>query len=244
VIVHPASKEAPRLVAFDAQSSAQVWASAAKGQDGYSSPQLSVLANVPQVLIYNGEGLFAHDPATGDELWNFPIKFDQTAPAVTQPMVLLGDKIVIGGGRIGIPSYCIQVTHGAEGWSAKEIWKSIKFSPGYNDFVQQGGFLYGLNAGSGKLVCIEAETGKERWRDGDYGGGQMLLAGDRLLVQAEDGHLALVKATPEAWQEVGMVPALSDKTWNHPVIANGRLFVRNGSELVCFQLGVLERGGQ
>jgi outer membrane protein assembly factor BamB len=236
VIVCPASgskeKPCPRLVAFDAQSGSEVW-SAPDGTVSYSSPQLSVVAGVPQVLIHNSDGLFAHDPATGAELWHFALKPDPTVPAVTQPMVLPGDKVVIGGGRIGIVSHCAQVTHTDGEWKAEEAWKT-KFTPAFNDFVYQGGFLYGLD--SGRMTCLDAATGKERWKDGNYGTGQLLLVGDRILVQADDGHLALVKATPDGWEEVATHDALSKKTWNHPVIANGRLFVRNGHDIICFAL--------
>jgi outer membrane protein assembly factor BamB len=115
-----------------------------------------------------------------------------------------------------------------------EVWKT-KFSPGFNDVVHHNGFLYGLD--SGRLVCFDAATGKQRWKEGNFGAGQLLLVGDKLLVQAESGELHLVAATPEGFHDVATREALTDKTWNHPVIANGRLFVRNGREVVCFELG-------
>jgi hypothetical protein len=64
----------------------------------------------------------------------------------------------------------------------------------------------------------------------------MLLIDDLLLIQAESGDVVLVEASPEKFHEVTRFTALNNKTWNHPVVANGRLLVRNGEEAACFEL--------
>ncbi len=234
VIVHPGFKAAPRLRAFDAADGKPAW-SAGAGADGYSSPHLATLAGVPQVLIFASDGLSSHDPATGQELWHYEWKSKGVSQPVTQPLLLARDRVVFSAGGMRMGTRCVQVSHGSDGWSWQDLWETKKFNPGFNDFVHHSGSLYGLEMG--RLVCLDAATGKERWRSGSYGAGQVLLAGDKLLVQAEDGHLVLVQASPDGLEEVAAREALGDKTWNHPVIANGRLFVRNDRELVCFDLG-------
>jgi outer membrane protein assembly factor BamB len=64
----------------------------------------------------------------------------------------------------------------------------------------------------------------------------VLLASGHLIVMAESGELALVKATPDAYTEVAKFTALNDKTWNYPAIANGRLFVRNSKEMAAYKI--------
>ena len=66
------------------------------------------------------------------------------------------------------------------------------------------------------LACIQADTGELKWKSGRYGYGQVLLAGDHLIVLSESGELALVKATPEGYQELAKFQAIEGKTWNHP----------------------------
>jgi outer membrane protein assembly factor BamB len=98
------------------------------------------------------------------------------------------------------------------------------------------GNIYGLDDGIG--CCLDLETGNRRWKKGRYGHGEVLLIPDSgvLLVLSETGELILMRATPENPEELGRLQALNGKTWNHPVIAHGRLFVRNGEEMACYDV--------
>jgi len=77
-----------------------------------------------------------------------------------------------------------------------------------------------------------------RWRDGRYGHGQALLLAnqDLILVISESGEVILLAADPEKLTELGRFQALNGKTWNHPVVAHGRLYVRNAEEIACYEL--------
>ena len=92
-------------------------------------------------------------------------------------------------------------------------------------------------------MCIRLEDGSEAWRTRGYGNGQVLLLADQglLLVLSEDGNVALVSAQPEKYQELCRFKAIEGKTWNHPVIAHGKLFVRNGEEIACFDVGEIAK---
>ena len=64
----------------------------------------------------------------------------------------------------------------------------------------------------------------------------MLLASGHLIVMSDKGELALVKASPERFEEVARFTALEGRCWNYPAIADGRLLVRNGTEMVCYDI--------
>ena len=81
-----------------------------------------------------------------------------------------------------------------------------------------------------------AQTGKEKWRGENYGHGQLLLAQGHLIIQCENGALALAKATPEPHQQITRLPALDGKTWNNPALANGRLYLRNDQKMICYDI--------
>ena len=87
-------------------------------------------------------------------------------------------------------------------------------------------------------ACVDLETGEQKWKGERYNFGQVMLVGDVIVVQAEDGPVALVEANPDEFQELARIPALKAKTWNNPVVSGSYLLVRNDKEAVCYQLSV------
>ena len=120
------------------------------------------------------------------------------------------------------------------------MWTTRAIKPYYNDLVVHRGHLYGFDHNF--LTCVGLADGQGKWRARGYGNGQVLLLADQdlLLVQAETGEVALVNASPDGHRERARFQAIEGKTWNHPVVAHGRLFVRNGQEAACYELGSVE----
>jgi outer membrane protein assembly factor BamB len=233
VLVNPASAASPRLVALSAATGETRWATEAKGTDGYSSPHAATIGGVAQVLIFNGSGLFGHDPATGRELWHYDWVVSQNEPTTVQPLVLADGRVIVGGGNVGTGSRCVKVVRDGAAWTITEVWKS-KFTPKFNDVVRVGDSLFGLD--SGRLVCVDLATGAVRWKEGQYGSGQLLLLGDKILIATESGQLACAAAKADDYEELWKLDVMKGKTWNHPVVARGRLYYRNTTELVAFDL--------
>ena len=107
-----------------------------------------------------------------------------------------------------------------------------------------GGHLYGFD--NNILTCVSLEDGKSKWKERGYGSGQVLLLADQglLLVLSEEGEVALVEAVPDGHRQRARCQAIDGKTWNHPVVAHGHLFVRNGDEAACYRLTVDGGAGQ
>ena len=104
------------------------------------------------------------------------------------------------------------------------------------DLVVSGEYLYGFDGAV--FMCVSLNDGKIKWRARGYGNGQVLLLTEdqQLLILTETGEVALVAAKPDSHQEIAKIKAIEGKTWNHPVIAHGKLFVRNAEEIACFEL--------
>jgi outer membrane protein assembly factor BamB len=151
-----------------------------------------------------------------------------------QPLVLPDGRVVIGGGNIGLGIRCVAVLKEGNGWSATEAWRTTRFTPKFNDFVRSADYLYGLDGGM--LSCLKLADGQRMWKEGRYGAGQLLLVGDKLLIVTENGQLSCVAAKPDEYEELWKMDAVKGKTWNHPAIARGRLFVRNMGEMVAYDL--------
>lgn len=233
VIVYAGGPGDKGLLAYRTKDGQLAW-SAATGPISYSSAQLVKFGTETQVLFLSDNGLIAIDPATGKQRWSY----DAPAPQmwrVAQPRQIDGSAILFGSEDLGLVR--LDLTPHSDGtWTTNVAWKSQALRPAYNDFVYQDGFVYGLD--KGLLCCVDAKTGERRWKQGRYGFGQILLLADQklLFVISEYGKGVLVVATPEHFQEVGGFEAISGKTWNHPVIAHGRLYARNSEEIACYQL--------
>jgi len=125
---------------------------------------------------------------------------------------------------------------------ATDVWTSKRFlKTKFNHAVVRDGVAYGLS--NGALQAVDIESGERLWeqsRRGRFGQGQVILAGDTLIVQAEEGEVALVAADPDKYDELIRIPALQHKTWNVPTLAGNVLLVRNGHEAMALQLPPLE----
>ena len=96
--------------------------------------------------------------------------------------------------------------------------------------------IYGFDMGIFK--CFDALTGKEKWKTRGFQKGSLIVADGHLIVLGERGKLALVEATPEEYREVASVKFLSGKCWTIPTLANGKLYLRNQTEMVCLDITV------
>ena len=235
VIVSAGGAGGRSLVAYDAGTGVKAW-SGGSDRSGYSSPVLATIAGRPQVLIFNHASVSAHDPETGAVLWDHGFPDEQ--PNVAQPVPLPGDRVLLSAGYgIGAKLYQIAARDDG-GLEARVVWESPRLKSKFANMVVHGGFVFGLD--DGVLTCIDPATGERRWKGGRYGHGQILLVGDLLLVQTEEGELALVEAVPDAHREIARFRILDGKTWNTPALAGSVLLVRNDQEAAAYELALAD----
>jgi outer membrane protein assembly factor BamB len=237
VIVYAGGKAQKSLLAYHVESGELAWAADA-GQSSYSSPQLATLAGTPQVLMFSDRGLTAVDPAAGSIFWEHAIPIPG-APRSVQPQAVGAAQVIIAS-ETDLGTALIDVTRDGSTWSASQRWATKNLKPSFNDSVVHAGHIYGFDGAI--FSCVDLETGKRRWKDGRYGHGQAVLLAEQglLLVMSETGEVLLLAADPEQHHELGRFRAINGKTWNHPAVANGRLYVRNAEEMACYELTLAE----
>jgi outer membrane protein assembly factor BamB len=241
VVVNPGKQEkgkSPKygaLTAFDRKTGEVVW-NAGDTHAGYSSPMLATLAGKRQVLLFDQDGLGGYDADKGTVLWHFDWETPQQPEIkVAQPIVLPDDRVFVSS-SYGNGCALLKIGPADDGkQKVTQLWKNLKMRCRFTSPVADDHFLYGLDE-PGVLVCLDQETGAVKWREGRYGHGQLLRAGGLLLIQAEDGELALVEAKGDAFRELGRFPALGSHTWNCPALADGKAYVRNDKEMACYDL--------
>ena len=220
----------PLLIAYDATSGKPVWKSSL-GAASYSTPAILSLGGREAIVFVSQFGLTGHDPTTGGPLWRWD--WPGTFPKVAQPQ-LAGENRILLTASYGAGSYLLDLSSG----SPVQIWKTNWMKTKFSSAVISGGYAYGFDEGF--LACIDLATGKRIWKGGNYGFGQNLLVGDTLLIQAENGDIALVKATPESFQELARTSALKGVTWNVPTLAGNYLLVRNDTEAICYRVALAQ----
>ncbi len=233
VVVSPGGPNGRSLTAYDKLTGAFVWGGG-DGAPGYSSPQLRVLAGAPQIIILNTNSVAAHDPETGSILWEEP--WGRGSPSAANPLLLPGDRLLVSSGYgVGCTLYQAEA-RGEGGVGVRVLYSTTRLKAKFANFVLFGDHVYGLD--DGVLVCLDIADGQRAWKRGRYGHGQLLLVGDLLLLQAEEGSLRLIEPSPLELRELGQIKALDGKAWNNLALSGNRLLMRNHEEAVCFELAL------
>jgi outer membrane protein assembly factor BamB len=222
------------VIAYDRMTGDIRWSNG-RFPASYAGPRVEDFLGTQQVLAFHADGISSLAIDSGDVLWSYEWK---NGPEVNsaQPIKLDDVSLLIANGY-GQGAARLELTRDENGrWSVEKKWESPRLKLKFNDAVLRNGFVYGLD--DGKLTCVDVQTGKTRWKDrtGNFGYGQLLLHEDTLLILAEEGDVILVAASPDQFQELHRIPALTGTTWNHPVVANGKLLVRNSTTAACFDV--------
>ncbi len=206
-------------------------------QSGYSSPMLTTLAGIEQVVIFNRGLITAHEPLTGKLLWKQPWVKSYTE-YVAQPVPLPDDQLLFSTGY-GVGAKLFQISRNdTDKFNVIPIWETIYLKAKFTNIIYHEGYIYGLD--DGIFACINPSDGTRQWKRGRYGHGQTLLISNLLLVSTESGDIVLIEPDPENHKELARFNALEGKTWNTPALTGSYLLVRNDQEAACYQLPIRE----
>jgi len=205
----------------------------------HSTPVVTTIHGQRQVIFFMQSGLVSVDTKTGSLLWKFPYSYS-VSTAISP--VVSGDIVYLSAGY-GVGSSACRIKKQGDGFTATKLW----FSPGNEPVVNhwstpvcKDGYLYGMfgfkKFKKGPMKCVELATGKVMWSQPNFGQGNLILVGSRLVALAEDGNLAIIKATPDAYQEIARTKAFNDKCWTTPAFADGKIYVRSISQGTCYDV--------
>jgi outer membrane protein assembly factor BamB len=231
VIVLPGGTAGKSVVAYNKNTGAPVWR-VLNDTQAYVSPMLVELAGRRQIVVVSASRVVGLTPENGTLLWEYPW---DTANGinVSQPIMVDRNRFFISSGY-GKGAALVEVKGSGNSYTASTVWENNNMKNKFNSSVLYNGYIYGLDEGI--LVCLDVNTGERKWKDGRYGYGQVVLAGNHLIVTSDQGDVALVNATPSQYTEVARFTALQGQTWNYPAIANGRLLVRNSNEMAAYDI--------
>ena len=194
-----------------------------------------------QYVQFLGKGVVGVDAETGKFLW----RYDRTAkgsPANIPTPLVHDDLVYTASGRGGGGLIELNLDQGAarRSFVAEEIYFEAKLPKAIGGAVLVGDHIYGTT--SDALMCVEFATGEVKWRDRAIGAASICVADGHLYLHGENGDVALVEATPEAYREKGRFtpPDAPDrgnsKAWAYPVVADGKLYIYDTGTLWCFDV--------
>lgn len=227
------------VVALNKQTGDLIWKYAAPGADtaGYGSAVVTEIEGVKQYVLFLQKGVVGLAAATGKPLWRYTRTVD-TDYAVNAQTPLAHQGYVYTGSDRGGSLARIRANNGA--YEAQEVYFARKLPIALGGAVMVGDYLYGTT--NAALLCVDFKTGAIKWEDRSIGAASILYAEGHLYVHGENGQMALVEATPDAYRERGRFAPPNppergrSRAWAYPVVANGRLYIRELGMIWCYNI--------
>jgi outer membrane protein assembly factor BamB len=240
VVVTPGGGEAT-MVALNKKTGALVWKSAVPGGDpaGYASAIVVQGGGRKQYVQLLSKGLVGVDAKTGQFLWSYK----DVAKGPAQYFTPVGYREYVYTGALGVGGGLARLK--ADGTS-EQVYFARGLPNGIGGAVLVGEYLYGTEVGQ-KLVAAEFSTGKVKWQAENFGWGSVVYADGQLYVHLINGEVALVEANPESFRLKGRftppaqpthskVGQFGEASFAYPVIANGRLYIRDLGTLWAYDI--------
>jgi len=223
------------VVALDAGSGQEIWSAKAGDPASYSSIVKAVIAETPQFVAFTLRGLVGIAAADGAVLWRYD---EPSNGQVNCPTPVVVGSTVFAASGYGRGGGCAWIRKDDAGkFTAKQLYFTNKIQNQHGGFVVVDGILYGCGD-PGALVCLNYKTGvvTKAVRTGRF---SIAYADGMLYLRCEDGRMDLYEASSTEPTRRGsfMQPSRSkSKAWPHPVIANGRLYLRDQNLIFCYNI--------
>ena len=229
------SEETPGILALDKTTGELEW-SALTGPSGYSSPIVAEIAGVRQYVFFRRVGnQVVSISVDGELLWEHPTA---ALAVITTPIFYPPDRIFVASADDAFGGAMLRVSKGDGGFSVTEEWNETRMRNHFSTSVLVDGHLYGFD--NGTFRCLAADTGEQRWAKRGFGKGSLVASGGLLYVLGDGGLLALVRAHPERYEELGRTQAMTGRAWTAPSLAGGTLFLRDFDEIVAYRVAGAE----
>jgi outer membrane protein assembly factor BamB len=217
------------IVALNKADGSVIWKSQSD-EAGYSSAMPLQVNGGTQVVFFTAARAVGLNLNDGRLLWEYTRPANNVAnvatPIVKANRVFISSDYGTGGGVVEIKPDN----------KAQEVWFTKEMRNHHSSSVLVGDYLYGFS--SAILTAIKFDTGEIAWRDRSVGKGSLVYADGNLYCFSENGVVGLVEATPTGYKEKGRfrIPQDSLPTWTHPVVAGGRLYLRDQDTIYAFDI--------
>ncbi len=224
------------VVALNKQTGALLWRSKEwTDKAAYSSLVPVEIGGVRQYVQLTGASVGSVAAASGKLLW----RADRPGKTAVIPTPVYKDGLVFVTSGYNIGCNLFKISGSGNVFKAEQIYANTDMAVHHGGIVLVGDHVYG-QSGRGDLTCMELKSGKVAWTDRSVGKGSIAYADGHLYVRSESkGEVALVEATPGGYKETSRFTQPERTTrmaWPHPVIAGGKLYLRDQDKLFCYDV--------
>jgi outer membrane protein assembly factor BamB len=224
------------IVALDRHTGKTIWEiKAGSDTSGYCSPCIVQHGKRRLLLTMTGKSVVGVDADTGELLWRHSHVTDYSVNANT-PLYHNGFVYTVSG--YGTGGQMFQLSD--DGTSIKRVWTQRKLDSQMGAAVLVDGFIYGSGHSSRGWHCLDWKTGKVQYTARKIGNKGAIIFSDGLMYcYSENGYVGLVKPNPQEFEVISSfrVRKGSGEHWAHPVIKDGRLYIRHGDALMVYHIG-------
>ena len=220
------------VVALDKATGEPRWKSQ-NDRAGYSSIVAFDAGGARRLAVFTAEAALGLDAKDGELLWRYGKVANPTANIATP---IVHDGQVFFSSDYGTGCVLLKLTPTGRSVEAAEVYFNREMRNHYCTSVLVGDYLYGFS--STILTAMKFSTGEVAWRNRSVGKGSLIYADRRLYVMGEDGMAGLIDPSPAAYREISRfeIPHGDLNTWTPPVVANGRLYLRDQDTLYCYDI--------
>jgi outer membrane protein assembly factor BamB len=220
------------IVALDKKDGSTLWASESD-EAGYSSAMVATIHGVRQAIFFTGERVLGLRVDDGSVLWSYRRVSNRTANVATP---IVRGNLVFVSSDYGTGCALLEIQRGPSGMSAREAYFHRDMKNHHASSILVEDTLYGFS--SSILTAIDFNTGELLWRDRSVGKGSLVYAEGNLYLLSENGVVGLAEATRSGYREKGrfQIGGSGSPSWAHPVVANGRLYIRDQDTLYCYDV--------
>jgi outer membrane protein assembly factor BamB len=220
------------IVALKKTDGSEIWRSQSD-EAGYSSAILHTLGGIPEAIFFTASRAVGIDTRDGRLLWSYDKVSNRTANIATP--IVQGNRVFLSS-DYGTGAALLELTPAGKTINAREVYFTNEMRNHHASSILVGDHLYGFS--SSILTAMKFDSGQVAWRDRSVGKGSMVFADERLYLFSEQGVVGLAEANPAAYREHGrfQIKTGSSPTWSHPVVANGKLFLRDQDTLYAYDV--------
>jgi outer membrane protein assembly factor BamB len=242
VLITPGGQQGA-MVALNLQTGATLWRTKGFSDEAqYSSAVVALIGGVRQYVQLTMENLVGVSAKDGRILWQAKRK---GSTAVIPTPLVDGNRIYVTSGY-GTGCNLFKVTESGGSFSVEQEYSNKVMANHHGGVVKVGANVYGFSDSKG-WTCQDFQTGNVVWADKEklkkgsvvYADGMLYCREEADKSKTAKGTVALLQATPSGFTEAGRFdpPDRSENnTWSHPVVAGGKLYLRDQDVLLCYDV--------